>query len=154
MIDDFAVAVPNFVQHFHPTTQFLDWWAEYVADRFVIEVGAGCCHFTKSMHTHGIKALAIEPRANSDVRMECALFLLPWSVQQAPILQATPAVVVVARPDHSGWVSEVPDLIHPESEFIYIGLPKNFNIDIDTLDYSILYQGIVGEDGEQVLRLR
>lgn len=154
MLDEFAVAPPNFVQHFHPTIQFLDWWTEYVAGRFVIEVGAGCCHFTKAMHKRGIKALAIEPRANDEVRMECASFLLPTSVQRATLLQEIPAVVVAARPDHSGWISEVPFLINPESEFIYIGLPKNFDIDlgIDVACEVLGYEA--GEDYEQVLRLR
>jgi hypothetical protein len=143
---------PNFTTHFEPLTPFLEWWAEYVNGRIVYDCGAGCCGFTKAMHERGLKALAIEPRANYSVRQECASFLYPTSIYKCKLLSTTPGVVVTARPDHSGWIRDIPSLIHPDSEYIYIGLQDNFNIDLYDWDYEVLYQG-AGEDDEWVLKI-
>ena len=157
-IDDFDLMTafdlmpPNCVQHFHPEVHFMDWLVTYVSGRFVIEVGAGMCDFTKTMHRFAIKAMAIEPRATDEVRMECASFLMPKCVQRAGILKDTPALVVVARPDHSGWFGELPDLLHADSELLYIGLPRNFDRDLGGLKYKTCYQE-AGADGEIVLKM-
>lgn len=148
----YALLPPNFTRHFEHTEEFMDWWEDYVGDQFVMEVGAGCCDFTKAMHERSIKAMAIEPRANDDVRMECSSFLLPRPVEDAAILGKHKAVVVAARPDHSGWFYQLPELIHPESELIYIGLESNFDKDLDGFDYEILFHD-AGADGEKVLKV-
>lgn len=153
LMDQMLTALPpNFVQHFEPTPEFMEWWAKYVGDQFVFELGAGMCDFTKLMHDGGLKVLAIEPRANDAVRRECISCLLPLPIGRAKVLSETPAVVVVARPDHSGWVETIPDHIHDDSEFIYIGLPENFDRDLGDWDREVLYRG-AGADDEQVLRI-
>lgn len=143
---------PNFVQHFEPTPDFMVWWVKYVGDQFVFELGAGMCNFTKLMHTSGLKVLAIEPRANDAVRQECISCLLPLPIGRATVLGQTPAIVVVARPDHTGWVETIPSLLHIGSEFIYIGLPENFDQDLGYWDWKTLYE-YAGADGEHVLRI-
>lgn len=153
LMDEMLTSLPpNFVQHFEPTPEFMTWWVKYVGDQFVFELGAGMCDFTKLMHDNGIKVLAIEPRANDAVRRECMSCLLPLSIGRAKVLSETPAIVVVARPDHSGWVETIPDHIHHGSEFIYIGLPENFAQDIGCYGWEVLYRD-AGADGEQVLRI-
>lgn len=152
MDDMITLLAPNFVQHFEPTPKFMTWWVKYVGDQFVFELGAGMCDFTKLMHDGGLKVLAIEPRANDAVRRECISCLLPLSIGRATVLAKTPAIVVVARPDHSGWVETIPSLLHPDSEFIYIGLSENFARDLGCWDWEVLYQD-AGADGEQVLRI-
>lgn len=151
-LDDFSVIPPNFVQHFHPEPHFMDWLVGYAHDRFVIEVGAGMCEFTKAMHTYNIKALAVEPRPCPKVREECFSFLMPVSVQKCKMLRDTPALVIAARPDHSGWFGGLNNLIHPNSELAYIGLPRNFNIDLEGLSYTTKHRE-AGEDGEQFLEI-
>lgn len=142
---------PNCTRHFRATPEFLQWWKDYVGDKPVFEVGAGCCDFTIQMHHLGIRAAAIEPRANDEVRDRCANFLFPADVYDAQVILQVPSIVVAARPDHSGWVGDVPDLIHKDSKFIYIGLEKNIQIDLDR-DYHTLYTG-AGEDGEVVIHV-
>ena len=151
---DFDLIPPNVVVFFEPTDDFLDWLVEYVGDQFVIEVGAGKCEFTRAMHKLGIKAMAIEPRACSEVLKQCGNFLLPLSVQQAGIfLSDKLSIVIAARPDHSGWFAEVPELIHEDSELLYIGLEKKLDIDIpDWCVTEKMFEG-AGRDGECVWRV-
>lgn len=148
----FDTLPPNWTRHFYANDAFLDWWVSYVGDKMVFEVGAGCCDFAKAMIDRKIKVMAIEPRPNPDIARECASFLLPLSVYRIPLMATYPGIVVVARPDHSGWVYSIPSLIHPDSLFIYIGLEKNFHIDLDS-DYQILYSD-AGDDGEKVLLIK
>lgn len=150
--DMFSLLPPSFVQHFEPTPEFMTWWAKYVGAQVVFEVGAGMCDFTKLMRDEGLKALAIEPRANDTVRYQCMGRLLPLPISRAKCLGETPAIVVVARPDHGGWVGTIPDYIHEDSEFIYIGLPENFDCDLGDWSWRCLYKD-AGADGECVLRI-
>ena len=78
--------------------------------------------------------------------------LLPLPISRAVCLGERQAIVVVARPDHSGWVETIPQHIHEDSEFIYIGLPENFDRDLGDWDREVLYRG-AGADDEQVLRI-
>lgn len=153
-IDSFSVLPPNVTRHFYATPLFLKFWKGYVKKRFVFEVGAGCCDFAKEMHKKRIKCLAIEPRANDEVLLECSSFLLPKTIYDASMLKTTAGVVVAARPDHSGWIHDVPDFIHPDSEFVYIGLEKNFEIDLlDEWKTEVLYEN-AGQDGEICLTIK
>ncbi len=98
--------------------------------------------------------MAVEPRPNPEVLKECSSFLMPVPVDRVPFVQTPGIVVVVARPDHSGWFSELADMISPESELIYIGLEKNFDLDIpEHFRTDELYRD-AGVDGEVVLRVR
>lgn len=149
----FHMIPPNFVTHFEPKEEFLKQLAEYIGDQFVIEVGAGQCHFTQAMHRHKIKAMAIEPRPSDETRRRCMNFLYPMSINRSRSLLKEKSVVIVARPDHSGWVRTIPDYIHPESELFYIGLEKNLDVDIPeewTLERVF---SDVGEDGEHMWKV-
>ena len=149
----FDLIPPNLVTFFEPTDEFLTQLAKYVGDQFVIEVGAGQCHFTQAMHGVGIKAMAIEARPSEETLRRCVNFLYPMPVQQSGALLREPAVVIAARPDHSGWFEELPGLLHEESELIYIGLERNLDRDIPeefTLERLFWY---VGRDGEHMWRV-
>jgi hypothetical protein len=149
----FDIMPPNLVTFFTPTEQFLEWLAEYVGDQFVIEVGAGQCHFTQAMHRYKIKAMAIEARPSDETRLRCANFLWPKPVEESEIVLNKKSVVIAARPDHSGWFELLPSLIHHESELIYIGLERNLDRDIpDHWSLDILYSD-AGEEGEHMWRV-
>ena len=145
---------PNMVTHFEPTDDFLGWFADHVAERFTIEVGAGQCKFSKALIQLGAKVLAVEPRPAPEVLKECSNFLLSLPIERVRIVRNPGIVVVVARPDHSGWFSDLADMVSPESELIYIGLEKNFDLDIpEHFRTDELYRE-AGLDGEVVLRVR
>lgn len=144
---------PIETRFFHATEPFLKFWQRLVNDVAVIEVGAGCCDFTKEMHELGIRAMAIEPRANDDVRIECANFLYPTDVESCAFLERFDGIVVAARPDHSGWFARLPDLAL-NARIFYIGLEMNFDMDIPwDYDYDILFED-AGKDGELLLEIK
>jgi hypothetical protein len=155
MFDLFDFLPPNKVTHFEPTHHFLYWFRGHVNGRFTIEVGAGQCEFSKALIQLGVKVMAVEPRPSPEVSAECSNFLLPLPIGQAAAVRNPGIVVVVARPDHSGWFAELADMVSPESELIYIGLEKNFDLDIPEhfRRTPALYRG-AGADGEVVLRVR
>jgi hypothetical protein len=154
MYDLFDFLPPNVVTHFRPEGAFLDWFVGHVAGRFTVEVGAGQCEFSKALAQLGVKILAVEPRPSPEVTEACSNFLLPVSVERAAIVQNPGIVVVAARPDHSGWFEELIEMVSSEAELLYIGLEKNFNLDIP--EYASVEELCrdAGEDGEVVLRVR
>jgi len=99
--------------------------------------------------------MAVEPRATLEVVRECSNFLLPCRIEACTLVRGPGIVVVVARPDHSGWFAHLADMVSPESELIYIGLEKNLDLDIPEhlLRSPALYCG-AGADGEVVVRVR
>lgn len=152
-LDFLKYTAPNIVQYFHPTDEFMNYWEHFVVDKFVIECGAGECEFSKLMHQSGMKCMAIEPRASDQVRQDCFNFLLPATVQETVLLNQCPAIVVAARPDHSGWFEELPSLIHSDSELYYIGLEKNFDIDFDPEWNFDIVRSNCGRDGEMLVKI-
>lgn len=149
----YSTIPPNLVTFFVPTKEFLEWLAEYVGDQFVIEVGAGQCHFTQAMHRHKIKAMAIEARPSDETLRRCCNFLFPKPVEESEIILNEKSIVIAARPDHSGWFESLPGLIHPESELVYIGLERNLDRDIPGWTLERLYNN-AGEDGEHMWRVQ
>ena len=155
MFDPFDFMPPNTTTHFEPPASFLDWFAGYVGGRLTIEVGAGQCEFSKALYRRGVKVMAVEPRPSPEVARECSNFLLPMPVERVEAVRNHGIVVVVARPDHSGWFAELADMVSPESELIYIGLEENLALDIPIyLDRSPFLYRDAGGDGEVVLRVR
>jgi hypothetical protein len=154
MFDLFDFLPPNMVTHFECTRDFLYWFRGHVNGRFTIEVGAGQCEFSKALYQRGVKVMAVEPRPSPEVAIECSNFLLPMQVSRADIVRNSGIVVVVARPDHSGWFAELADMVSPESELIYIGLEKNLDLDIPEHFRTDELYCDAGADGEVVLRVR
>jgi len=148
-LDMFELMPPNMTTHFKPAGGFLDWFLYTFQNDMIFEVGAGQCEFAAFLYTRGMKVLAIEPRPNDKVVRQCASFLLPIAMQKATVLRDCPAVVVVARPDHSGWVEKLLDIVHPQSRIVYIGLPENVDRDLPGRQLSKLYVN-AGEDDEIV----
>jgi hypothetical protein len=145
---------PNCVTHFYPRAGFCNRLVDHINGRITIEVGAGQCKFAKMLASRGVKILAVEPRATNEVRKECMNFLLPRTAENVPLLKQSGLVVLVARPDHSGWLRDIFPLIHKESEFIYIGLEENLHLDIPRhVELECLCKG-AGEDNESAWILK
>ena len=154
MFDVFDFLPPNTTTHFEPHDSFLDFFVGYVDGRVTIEVGAGQCEFSKALYQRGVKVLAVEPRPSPEVARDCSNFLLPMQVGKVAVVRDPGIVVVVARPDHSGWFAELAEMVSPESELIYIGLRENFDLDIPEHLYADDLYHDAGADGEVVVRVR
>jgi len=139
------------VEFFLPRQEFLDWWVDYVGDSFVIEAGSGTGKFLEYMRDLKIRVLGFEPNASIEVLAKFYNALIPHPIQGSSIARDNKAIVVAARPNHSGWVNMIPDIIHPESEFIYIGFRDNF--EVDGIEGTILYEN-AGDDGEVVVKVK
>lgn len=147
---DFENMPPNVTTHFEPTPEFLDWFADKMQDEHIFEVGAGQCKFSEALVNRGVRVMAIEPRVSDETLQRCSNFVLPMAMQKVSVIRECPVVIVVARPDHSGWFRNLLDIAHPQSRIIYIGLDKNLRIDIpDTVTLKTLYVN-AGEDDENV----
>jgi len=149
-VDLFAGMPPNMTTHFEPTPEFLDWFASKLQQDHVFEVGAGQCKFSEALIERGVRVMAIEPRVSDETMRRCANFVLPMAMQKVTVIRECPVVIVVARPDHSGWFKILLDIAHAQSRIIYIGLDENLLIDIpDTVTLKTLYVN-AGEDDENV----
>ena len=145
--------IPTMTTFFEPTPEFLTWFTNYANRPFVIECGAGQCEFAKKLISNGIRLLAVEPYPSDELARECYNFLYPTTIHECGIIKSTPALVFAARPNHSGWFQDLIDMVHPDSELLYIGLEKNLVIDVEHGDPVQIYTG-AGQDGENVWSIK
>ncbi len=117
---------------FRPESVFLHWLKEYVGARPVFDVGCGECEFLQRMWDVGIKAMGIDKYAMNyiDVPMKVLMRVLGMDATQCKVLQEHAGVVLFCRPNHTGWVADTIQLLHPDSEVLYISKPGNRHVDL------------------------
>ena len=135
-----------FTRHFYHKPKFLDWLQKYSNGQPVIELGAGMLDFSKALHQKGIPVIAVEPRARVGLY---GMHILPTLADK--VARSMDGLFIAARPDHSGWVTEIPELISGKSSFLYVGLEKNLEDDFPSSEFNhdLVYSD-AGEDGENV----
>lgn len=114
---------------FEPTPQFVDWLVEYAAGRMIFDVGCGDGYLLRLLVGRGQKALGIEPFWYEKEGFDIKLPVMPMAVQSCSVIRRSPGLVIIARPDHGGWVEWVPHNAHPDSEVLYISKPSNAEVD-------------------------
>ncbi len=135
---------------FEPTDEFIQFLKTFADGRPIIDVGAGCGLLAKRIHDEGMKVLAIDIIDRTE------------PVHPVHNLDATamtfPAgcLPVMARPCHSEWIEEtVRNAMQHLTQFIYVGLPRNFGKDLGPLrrHYQLRVQKgfVAGKDGELVV---
>jgi len=156
---DFLRSVPNLTRHFHHQPDFPHWLSQLAGKRPIWEYGAGMLNFSSALSKiHAPGVVAVEPRVPDDckerAREKFALF--PMFAHETFRVLHKDLLVVVCRPDHSGWVEEVMEKCGQLGiEFIYVGLPKNVDVDIDSEKFAITaLESNCGEDGELAYRVR
>jgi len=122
------------MRFFQPTLKYLGWLAKYAGERPVVELGCGDGYFTYAMRWYGIKALGIDPYKDPEY-LDFSSFL-QQRASECPIVKNTPALLIAARPDHSGWVTNVPYYMNSASELLYIGKRHNVSSDLDGITYE------------------
>lgn len=113
----------------------------------VIDVGAGEMHLAKALKDAGAFVLAIEPNFTLERRHVGDVQSVAMYAHELPLIRSHAALLIVARPDHGGWVNELPGYMHPESEMLYIGKRVNIEWDLDGLKYEEhIVDDLVGAD--------
>jgi len=114
--------------HFSPTPEFADWLTCYSDGRVTIEAGCGNCDLLRAIRKRGCKAIGVDPYRETPGDLVSGF--MPVHIENFSLARKPNILIVVARPDHSGWFGEMFDLIHSSSEVLYIGLEKNLETDI------------------------
>jgi hypothetical protein len=116
------------MRFFEPTAQYIMWIKKYAAGRPVVELGCGDGYFTSKMREACVKAMGIDPYKEGEFLDHTSF--MPVRASQCRIVTDHPCLLIAARPDHSGWVTNVPFQMHEDSELLYIGLPENVDNDL------------------------
>lgn len=115
---------------FEPSEAFVAWLAAHAAGRVVVDCGCGDGDLLRRLLARGVKAIGVDPWWALKDGFDPRLQVLPLPAQKAGFIHSHPAVLVVARPDHGGWVDELVDHAHPGSEILYVGKPCNVREDL------------------------
>ncbi len=118
---------------FEPTDTYLAWLKKYADGRPVVELGCGDGYFTFRMRELGIKAMGIDPFKEAEY-LDPTSFM-PICASRCHMLTEHPCLLIAARPDHSGWVTNVPFQMHKDAELLYIGLQRNVENDLHSLSF-------------------
>lgn len=139
---------------FEPSDEFMVWLKRHVGDRVVYDIGSGEAHLLKLMLAAGVKAVGIEPHWDLKDAYDPLLPVLPMHAHRCNALRTHAGVIVIARPDHSGWVDGVVRNAHPDSEVLYISKPCNVRVDLDLDDFGVEELTTPECDVERVYRVR
>lgn len=116
---------------FKPTTLFADWLLDYARDRIVYDCGCGDGVLLSMLVARKCKAIGVEPFwAGRVTRSAINLPVMPVTVQRCRLLRTHRGLILIARPDHSGWCEWLCHHAHPDSEVLYIGKPENTDVDL------------------------
>ena len=121
----------------HKSAEFMAWLLTYVSNRIVVDAGCGRDpELTRYLKKNCVSALGCDPWLEyCDDLISCAVPLEFEKIWPRIVKADKPIVVVTARPDHSGWVNNIFDMLRIGDEWLYLGLEKNIDIDI-SCDYQ------------------
>lgn len=148
---------------FKPNAKFLNTMASEYKDVGILEAGSGVGHVLKVVKEYG-KNYGISAMSNIrgfDIHRRTEYEVPEFEIFMADALDLTVyhqrLQVLVCRPDHGGWVSELLEqfLLGEKvcKRFIYVGKPENIEIDFDEDQLLHAHKKIegVGEDNETML---
>jgi hypothetical protein len=138
------------MQFYKPHPWFLDRLVELAGGRLVIECGCGEGHLLKALLDLGVDAYGLELFPRGDLPISSPLMgrILPVDALECQmLLKAKDALIIVARPNHSGWFQRLLEVADPSCDILYIGLRKNVACD-GASDLAILDVRPVAEDDE------
>lgn len=121
-----------------PTIKLARWISNIAGNRLIVEVGCGNGELLHKLAKVHNKVLGCDP--HSSLKKYYSGFM-PLYADQLSIIKRQESLIVAARPDHSGWVSEIPTYMYSDSQLLYLGLENNIKIDwpnIDDIKYTIV----------------
>lgn len=116
---------------FNATNLFVQWLKDRANGRMIFDCGSGDGDLLRKLINAKVKAVGIEPFWGDRTAFDPCLPVIPTTVQRCSLIRSTEALIVIARPDHSGWTYWVAHNAHPQSEILYIGKPENLEVDMD-----------------------
>lgn len=148
---------------FKPNAKFLNTMASEYKDVGILEAGSGVGHVLKVVKEYG-KNYGISAMSNIrgfDIHRRTEYEVPEFEIFMADALDLSVyhqrLQVLVCRPDHGGWVSELLEqfLLGEKvcKRFIYVGKPENIEIDFDEDQLLHVHKKVegVGEDNETML---
>lgn len=129
------------------TPELADLIRQYAGERTIVDCGAGECSLQKALGEQ-VVSLDIMPYPDtSAVPIDARDF--PMNSRMLPVF---------LRPCHSTWVHEtVLKNLHKVESFLYIGLPKNLQTDLDCecSEYRVIaiHPEWTGEEGEKIWQI-
>jgi len=135
------VQLPDMI-FFQPTAAFSEWLG---AEKLIIDCGCGV-GLLSSLHSHVIGIDIMERR--------CPLADVSYGVCAIEYPFRPDHTVLIARPNHSGWHQEVfVNALKAGSKVVYVGLPKNYDIDLECVDYEVFMEN-AGREGEEACLIK
>lgn len=127
------------VLFFRPDREFLQWIKEYAAGRIILDVGCGAsAQLLQSLFQIQQAGVGIEPFIEAKDMMELNRFriehgesiinIFPKPVEECGNFikaMGSKALMIIARPCHSGFVENALDLRPEGMEALYITIPQN-----------------------------
>lgn len=148
---------------FKPNAKFLNTMASEYKDVGILEAGSGVGYVLKVVKEYG-KNYGISAMSNIrgfDIHRRTEYEVPEFEIFMADALDLTVyhqrLQVLVCRPDHGGWVSELLEqfLLGEKvcKRFIYVGKPENIEIDFNEDQLHHIHRKIecVGGDNEVML---
>ena len=136
--------------HFYPKPKFFVAVQKSLDSnglRIVFEAGCGECKNFAGYDRQCIKHLGCDPWFDPLADFSLANRVMPLPVHRCSIVKSNPMLIVVCRPDHSGWVRNIVQYMHAESVLLYVGLKQNVPIDLPDVEFVVGDSGL-GRDGE------
>ena len=130
---------------FNPTDAFIDWLISYAKGRIIIDLGSGEGYLIHLLNQRKVNCIGIEPygalitenkASYSEYNFPTPSNIIGITAQLFLKDKKNNCLLVCARPDHSGWVSEV--IKEATDEILYIGLKKNVTTDLGDSLFKIL----------------
>lgn len=128
------------------TNEIVDWIINYSNGRIVIEAGAGDMELSKALMKRNVAIIAVDPLSSPDPEFQ---YLMPVPIHKCSMSKDQEALIVAARPDHSGWFRGIVNYMHPDSELMYIGLTENIELDLDGIEF-VLHNDFPGNETAEV----
>lgn len=143
---------------FRPNIKFISWLKKYAGGRVVVDVGCGEGCLLYHMINAGIPCIGLDPYfpVVSDPYID---FKTPYEKilrqkgEDSPLIKGEKALVIIARPCHNGFCREVILNKGPNTEALYIGLPRNVEDDLGDLKYEIISDFEIGDEGEKIYKI-
>lgn len=137
---------------FDPSPSFCEWLKKYANRRFILDCGSGDGQLLRGLLAIKQPCLGIEPFWVGRSCYDPELPVIPTTVQRyRPLRTKNSYLIVMARPDHSGWTHWLLKHAHAKSEVLYIGKPDNLYLDVGDWPVAPLVTPACAE--EQVWRV-
>lgn len=121
------------MRFFEPDSTFLDWLASYAGKRLVFDVGCGDGDLVLELQAKGVKAMGIDPiYLYQRVPTNLSNCIFPAYAEECGLLRKYPALVLFCRPCHSGFVERTLEVLHRDSEAVYVSKPENVIVDLSS----------------------